>query len=432
MRWAWLALTVTMTAFALTLTQTASATEARAAVDAANAALSAEPPKRDVARAALSRATAANDDPGAVGEAYFLLGALDEGDAAFPQAIVDDGAAIQAAPNTRWALRASDRIDWLHARSEGSFAPLARLEKVRRDPAASSDAATVDALARDLESFPPGTVRVEARMLVAEAWLGRMHRPGEAIGQLRVVADDPKADALTQRLAERELIDALVATERLDEAAAEAKSHANRLDPRFAKQVGRLIVRRRVRAGSRGVLAVFGLLAVAGLVRAGMRRELGGALLELRRLAPIATLFVAFVAVAGGVLSTKYESGNAAPFLSRVAPGSTRAPLRRDRGGCRVHAARLVRSAVPAGVRPVSGDEKREPEVEQILRMRQGHGANCSSIGSVIDTMFATATVGAAVFAAVLAALKSESVKVVSPLARSRGAGSKKHTEKGA
>ena len=46
-----------------------------------------------------------------------------------------------------------------------------------------------------------------------------------------------------------------------------------------------------------------------------MRRRLGAALLELRRLAPVATLFVAFVALAGGLLATKYEAGNAAPFL---------------------------------------------------------------------------------------------------------------------
>jgi tetratricopeptide (TPR) repeat protein len=313
MRWALLALMVAMTAFAVT--RTASATEARAAVDAANAALTAEPPKRDVARAALSRATAANDDPTAVGEAYFQLGELDEGDGAFEQAMVDDRAAIDAAPNTRWALRASDRIDWLRARSEGGFAPLRRLENVRRDPAASSDPAAVEALAHDLESFPPGAVRVEARMLVAEAWFGRMHRPGDAIGELRLVAQDPKADPLTQRLAERELVDALVATGRIDEAAAEATSHKNRLDPRFVRQVGRLIVRRTVWWGSLGVLAAFGLLAVAGLVRAGMRRRLGTALRELRKLSPVAALFVAFVAVAGGVLASKYESGNAAPFL---------------------------------------------------------------------------------------------------------------------
>ncbi len=50
---------------------------------------------------------------------------------------------------------------------------------------------------------------------------------------------------------------------------------------------------------------------------------------------------------------------------------------------------------------------------EHVLRVRTGHGANCSSIGSVVDTLFATAAVGAAVFAAVVAALKKEEVRVV-------------------
>jgi hypothetical protein len=50
---------------------------------------------------------------------------------------------------------------------------------------------------------------------------------------------------------------------------------------------------------------------------------------------------------------------------------------------------------------------------DHLLRVRLGHGANCSSIGSVVDTLFATAVVGAAVFAAVAAALKSEDVRVV-------------------
>jgi hypothetical protein len=45
-----------------------------------------------------------------------------------------------------------------------------------------------------------------------------------------------------------------------------------------------------------------------------------------------------------------------------------------------------------------------------IRQVRLGHGANCSSIGSVVDTLFATATVGAAVFAAVVAALAREPI----------------------
>jgi hypothetical protein len=57
---------------------------------------------------------------------------------------------------------------------------------------------------------------------------------------------------------------------------------------------------------------------------------------------------------------------------------------------------------------------------EHLLRVRVGHGANCSSIGSVVDTLFATAVVGAAVFAAVVAALKSEEVRVTGRSAAGR------------
>jgi hypothetical protein len=60
-----------------------------------------------------------------------------------------------------------------------------------------------------------------------------------------------------------------------------------------------------------------------------------------------------------------------------------------------------------------------EVKDEHVRAVRAGHGANCSSIGSVIDTLFATATVGAAVFAAVLAALQREGVKVAAPRDRS-------------
>jgi len=61
---------------------------------------------------------------------------------------------------------------------------------------------------------------------------------------------------------------------------------------------------------------------------------------------------------------------------------------------------------------------ERAPVAEgQVRQVRLGHGANCSSIGSVVDTLFATATVGAAIMAAVVAALASEPVRVVQPKA---------------
>jgi hypothetical protein len=57
----------------------------------------------------------------------------------------------------------------------------------------------------------------------------------------------------------------------------------------------------------------------------------------------------------------------------------------------------------------------RDVTEDHVRQVRLGHGANCSSIGSVVDTLFATAAVGAAVFAAVVAALGNEPVRVVRP-----------------
>jgi hypothetical protein len=57
----------------------------------------------------------------------------------------------------------------------------------------------------------------------------------------------------------------------------------------------------------------------------------------------------------------------------------------------------------------MSGEAPREPR----LRVRLGHGANCSSLGSVIDILFGTAAAGAAIFAAVVAALETEPVEVL-------------------
>ena len=57
--------------------------------------------------------------------------------------------------------------------------------------------------------------------------------------------------------------------------------------------------------------------------------------------------------------------------------------------------------------------DERPIEPENVRRLRIGTGANCSSVGSVVDTLFVTATVGAALFAGIVAALRSEPVRVV-------------------
>lgn len=48
-----------------------------------------------------------------------------------------------------------------------------------------------------------------------------------------------------------------------------------------------------------------------------------------------------------------------------------------------------------------------------VRAVRVGHGGNCSSVGSVIDTLFLGAAAGGAMLAAICAALQEEPVRVV-------------------
>lgn len=295
-------------------------------------------------------AWAADGDALASAEAHFHAGESNEERGAFPEALTEYRAVLDAAPESRWAVRANDRIDWLRSRSEGDFAPLRRLEQVQHDPELSGDPGAVDALARDAEAFPPGLVRVEARMLVAEAWLGRMHRPADAIRELSLVRDDPKTDPLTSRLAERELVDAYIGEERIDEAIAEATKHSARLDPKFVRQVKRLVIRRAVQRFASIVLAAFAVFSIVALLRAGRQGALAQAWNALRGVAPAAIGFVAFVAIAGGVLASQYESGNAGPFLMLGAAVLPLVLLARAWGavGSQTRAARMGRALLCA------------------------------------------------------------------------------------
>jgi hypothetical protein len=200
-------------------------------------------------------------------------------------------------------------------REAGDDASLAPLESIRRDPDLGRDPAAIDALARAADRLPPGRERVEARVLVAEAWLGRMKRPNDAIRELRQVVDDPWADALTASLAERELVDALVAAGRLDDGAAEAHARASILDPQFVRTIDRLVRRRFVRRGAFALLAAFGALSTIAVARAQRRGALANAVRAVRAIAPIAVAFAAFVALVGAALAARYESGTGRPFL---------------------------------------------------------------------------------------------------------------------
>ena len=59
-------------------------------------------------------------------------------------------------------------------------------------------------------------------------------------------------------------------------------------------------------------------------------------------------------------------------------------------------------------------DETRRPVEDASIRvLRLGHGANCSSIGSVVDTLFVTSLLGGALFASIVAAFVTEPIEVI-------------------
>ena len=278
------------------------ASEAQHAVDEANAALLAQPPRRDAARSALERATAAADDQAAVSEAYFRLGALDEEDQAFAHAVTEYRQCIAAGPvssGARWARNAASRTQWLSVRAEGDFAPLARLQRFERDPALAADPAALDALAHDAEAFPPGLVRAEARMLVATAWLGPLHRPRDAGDLFRRVATDPAAAGVNLRFAERGLVDALIANGEIDAASKEARAHAAQLDPELVTRLQRLQRRRTLLRLAPVEVAMFvGCTVVARMYLSGRRRRRPG------RAASRSTWIAVRVALALGGVAT--------------------------------------------------------------------------------------------------------------------------------
>lgn len=272
----------------------AEASSARDAMDEAKVDLAARPPRREAARAALQRSIQAGDDPTGLAEAYVRLATLDEEDGEFARAVERDQAAVAAAPLSRWARTAGARISWLGARSEGGFAPLVRLTHVWSDPAIGGDAGALEALAREVDSFPPGTVRGEARMFIAEAWLRRLYRADDAKRELVEVRDDPSAGSQSVLFAERDLAEELLAEGRLDESETEVRTRGAQLEPSFVARVRQLVRRRTVSRVAVCDLVAFGALSAAALVLA-KHRAAGPPARRLRRLRWAA--FVVFGAV---------------------------------------------------------------------------------------------------------------------------------------
>jgi hypothetical protein len=215
-------------------------------------------------------------------------------------------------PSAPFASVSRARAADLAAHAEGGFAPLARLEAIRRAPARLADRAAIDALARDAEAFPPGRVRGEARLVVGEA-LRRLNDGSGAEAALRGAANDDAADPLTKSLALSDLVAVLRERGDLKAALVELDAHPAVL-PSLRAEVVRLVRRARIRDAAFGVLAAVALAALVAVVRVVRAlpdpRALPSAIVR-----PLPVAAALYLGGAGAAVAALRGDGDPRPFL---------------------------------------------------------------------------------------------------------------------
>ena len=266
----------------------------------------------DPVRRAQLEAEAASGDSKKAALALYQLGTMDDDAFRFASALARFDASLVRDPSHRYALRARNRGDTLRAHSEGDFEPYAELERIRRDHVAARDPAALDKLVADANGFPPGLVRVEARMLAGDAFLAQRNY-AKALPLLELVITDPKVDPISFHQASHELVDAYLANEDPDSAARIAA--IPREDPGLAKKVKIWRRRKSGRGIANDVLATFAIACFVAVARAIRRGELDVVKRTLRKFTPLAILFAIWIGAFGGILASSYESGNEAPFV---------------------------------------------------------------------------------------------------------------------
>ena len=206
---------------------------------------------------------AGGEPPESTGEVQFRLGARGEAEGDYARALAHYRASLNASGSGRLARSARKRIVWIEERSQGGFAPLAALARLRHEPSIADDPTASAALATETESFPPGLVRSEIRLRLAQAWLRQPKLRDEALRELRRIVSDPSAGAPDAILAERALVETLLAAGQLDAAQDEVLAHPfdSTATANVARRLHQRLLRRTVEAGLMA-LAGFAVLVV--------------------------------------------------------------------------------------------------------------------------------------------------------------------------
>ncbi|MDI3286001.1 hypothetical protein QHF83_22040 [Polyangium sp. 15x6] len=262
--------------------------------------------------ASVASAEPAAPDPRAKAKATYEQAERAAAELRFGEALAGYDAVLSLDPSAPFARMARARAADLRAHAEGDFAPLARLEAVRRTPA--PDRATIEALERDAATFPPGRVRAEARLIVAEAFWHRFDEPSRAAAALGQAIEDPSADKLTRALALNEL--AALERERGDLAAAyRAVSRFPDLVPSLYAEIGRLVRRERLARVAAGVLGALGLVFAVSVVRLLRKPGRDPEAIVRAVIRPSSVAFALYLGGAAAILVRHHGEGDVRPFL---------------------------------------------------------------------------------------------------------------------
>ena len=252
------------------------------------------------------------DDRSARARAAYERAERASADLHFADALSAYEEAMTLEPSAPYVRIARARVADLRAHAEGDFRPLARLESVRRRPSVTRD--EIEQLARDAEQFPPGRVRSEVQLVVAEAYWHRFGAPDLAANALEKALSDTSADRLTRALALSELVALERERDRLD-AAVHAVSRFPDLAPNLRAELGRLVRRLWIGRIAMGLVATVLLVGVLAVFRAifWLRRDADVVLREAVRTSSMA--FALYVGGVGSMLVKWHGEGDVRPFL---------------------------------------------------------------------------------------------------------------------
>ncbi len=267
----------------------------------------------DLARAGvLYRAAAQSADVREAAEGEYFLGALADDGLDFRTALTAYRASVARDPSSRYAARAVARIDDLNDHAEGNFGPLVALEAVRRNARRANDPRAIATLDREIQDFPPGRVRAEARLLVADAYFGRLDRPRDAAREFLALAGDSAATADLRDLAAERLVQARGKLSEESLAVRELTAiHANPDVLHTARVMARRVVLRHIAQVITAVMAVVGAVSLVRVVLGGKLRRMLNAWLR-----PLPLAHLAMLTVGGAVLARTYDGHEGTPFYA--------------------------------------------------------------------------------------------------------------------